>query len=46
MLSGLGGEKSIFRPFIINKFSGLRTFYTDGHEVVLPLVQFVGLPRR
>jgi hypothetical protein len=46
MLPGLGGEKSVFMPFIINKFPGLGIFYAGGHKVVLSLVQFVGPPHR
>jgi hypothetical protein len=41
MFSAFGGEKSLFRPFVFNKFSALDTLSDQGHNVALPFLQFV-----
>jgi hypothetical protein len=45
-LAALGGERSVPRPFVFKKLTALGLLAAKGHEVVMPLVQFVGLPHR
>src|SRR5271157_3485475 len=44
MFSAFGGEKSVFRRFIFNKFSALDGMSAERHPVVAPLVEFVSPP--